>query len=116
MMDKPFISAEQVSILESGAAGALLSLLFQGKITPWKAVLIFSSGEICAFYITQPFAAATGLNQGACGLTIGLMAMFLISGAVNFGARFAEDPWNYIKMLPIPGLKRSASDADDVRD
>ena len=63
-MDKPTISREHLSALESAFAGGVLSLLFQRKLTWWTALLIFSSGEIIAFFCAVPGVTAF-LTDGA---------------------------------------------------
>lgn len=100
-MDEAPISPEHVAILQSGAAGALLSLLFQGKVTWGKALIIFTSGEICAYYGTQPLCDLTGWNSGVIGLTLGFAAMFVCGGAVNVLRRFQDDPLKFLRAIPF---------------
>lgn len=100
-MDKPLISSEQVSALQAAFAGGALSLLFQGKITWWRTLLIFSSGEICAFYGTSPLAAAMGWNQGVIGLTIGFAAMFICTAGVNGLTAISNQPLRFLRSIPI---------------
>lgn len=100
-MERPLITPDQVSALEAAFAGGALSLLFQGKVTWWRALLVFTSGEVCAFYATAPFARATGWNEGVIGLSVGFAAMFFCTGAVNWLTKFSADPMATLRAIPF---------------
>lgn len=101
---KPFFTPEQVAALESGAAGALLTLLFGGSMTPWRAVMVFSSGGFAAFYGAHPLSQWSGLNEGVLGFLLGMLGFWAMSFLVKSFQAAIDNPgavWErLVRLLP----------------
>ena len=101
---KPFLTPDQVAALESGAAGALLTLLFGDDITPFRALLVFTSGGLAAFYGAHPLAQWSGLNEGVLGFMMGMLGFWLMSFIVKSAQAAIANPgavWERIvRLLP----------------
>jgi hypothetical protein len=104
-MQHVFVSPDKASILEAGAAGAVLSMfMFQGQLTWRSAIPILLAGELVSFYATIPVSNWLGINASIVGFSLGLTGMYLCSIVINLLATFVKNPRDILQY--IPGVKK----------
>ncbi|HEY8947985.1 MAG TPA: hypothetical protein VIM56_03775 [Rhizomicrobium sp.] len=103
-MIKPFLTPDEVAALEAGSAGALLTLLFGGQITTWRAIMVFASGLAASFWGAHPLSQWLGFNEGLLGLLLGICGFWIMAFFVKSFQMAIDNPravWEQIlKLLP----------------
>jgi len=118
-MDAPWLDPARIPALTSAACGAFLAILFRKGSSMVTVFTTLITAEIMAYFFVQPVWSlmhrelgwADQAWQGPVGLSIGLLAIFIVGGAVKGAEQFAAAPlettgaalrWFIERFLPRP--------------
>jgi len=110
----------KVSILLSGIAGGVVSLTYEDKIPPIRAIgMIFCGGATAAY--TQPvlthYLSLDDVYANAIGFFLGLVSMKIVGILLSFLEHFKKNPTLLIKLIPyVDWDRRSAKLGDGDND
>lgn len=102
MPDFGLIPQDRVGPQEAATAGAMLSMLLQGRLG-WKAALtIVVAGETIAYLFTIPTAkwlGATPAWYGPIGFSFGFAGLYLSGAAMSILTEFQSQPLALVRRL-----------------